>query len=162
MRQFAIVVAVLAIAISSSAQLTADSQVRAERADGTEVVLPPGAEPSSGFIVEFVAPPVAANAGAKTAIDYQATFTRFRNDFATILNAKRSGKTALDAEIRREFSIVFNGVAIDATREVADQVRMLPYVKRVVADAPMHALADSLNLTIVARLTRRRRYGGHH
>jgi len=155
MRQSAIAIVVLAIAVSASAQFVADSQVRADRADGTEVVLPPAAEPSNGFIVEFVAPPVAANAAAKTAIDYQATFTRFRNDFATILNAKRSskttvsGKTAMSAEIRREFSIVFNGVAIDATREVADQLRMLPYVKRVVADVPMHALADSLNLTII-------------
>jgi subtilisin family serine protease len=149
MRQFAIVVAVLVVAISASAQIVADSQVRAERADGTEVVLPSVAEPSNGFIVEFVAPPVAANAAAKTAIDYKATFTRFRNDFATILNAKRSGKSAIEAEVRREFFVVFNGVAIDAPREAVDQIRLLPYVKRVVADVPMHALADSLNLTVI-------------
>jgi subtilisin family serine protease len=150
MRQSAIFVVVLAIAISASAQFVADSQVRAERADGTEVVLPPGAEPSRGFIVEFVAPPIAANAAAKTAIDYQAGFTRFRNDFANILNAKRSAKTALEPEIRREFFVVFNGVAIDAPREALDQIRALPYVKRVVADVPMHALADdSLNLTLI-------------
>jgi subtilisin family serine protease len=149
MRQFAIVVAVLAIAISASAQVVADSQVRAERADGTEVVLPSVAEHGNGFIVEFVAPPVTANAAAKTAIDYKATFTRFRNDFATILNAKRSGKSAIEAEVRREFFVAFNGMAIDAPREVADQIRMLPYVKRVVADVPVHALADSLNLTVI-------------
>jgi subtilisin family serine protease len=149
MRQSAIVVVVLAFAVSASAQFVADSQVRAERADGTEIVLPPVAEPSRGFIVEFVAPPVAANAAAKTAIDYQAGFTRFRNDFANILNAKRSAKTAMEPEIRREFSVVFNGVAIDAPREALDQIRALPYVKRVVADVPMHALADSLNLTLI-------------
>jgi subtilisin family serine protease len=149
MRQSAIVVVVLAIAISASAQFVADSQVRAERADGTEIVLPSMAEPSRGFIVEFVAPPIAANAAAKTAIDYQATFTRFRNDFATILNAKRSAKTAMQPEIRREFSIVFNGVAIDAPREAIDQIRALPYVKRVVADVPMHALAEGANITLI-------------
>ena len=149
MRQSAIVAVVLAVAFSASAQFVADSQVRAERADGTEVVLPPGAEPSRGFIVEFVAPPIAANAAGKTAIDYQAGFTRFRNDFANILNAKRSAKTAMEPEIRREFSVVFNGVAIDAPREALDQIRALPYVKRVVADVPMHALADSLNLTLI-------------
>src|SRR4051794_30047480 len=149
MRQFAVVVGILAVAVSASAQFVADSQFHAERADGTEVVMPAVAEPEHGFIVEFVAPPAAANVARKTAVDYQATFTRFRNDFTTILNAKRSGKTAVDAGIRREFSIVFNGVAIDAPREVVDQVRMLPYVKRVVADMPMHALADSPNLTII-------------
>jgi subtilisin family serine protease len=149
MRQSAIVVAVLAIAISASAQVTADSQIRAERADGTEIVLPATAEPANGFIVEFVAPPMAAKAAGKTAIDYKATFTRFRNDFATILNAKRSGKTAIEAEVRREFFVVFNGAAIDAPPEAVDQIRMLPYVKRVVADVPMHAFADSANLTII-------------
>jgi subtilisin family serine protease len=149
MRQSAILIVVFAIAVSGSAQFVADSQVRAERADGTEIVLPPGPEPSRGFIVEFVAPPIAANAAGKTAIDYQAGFTRFRNDFATILNAKRSAKTAMEPEIRREFSVVFNGVAIDAPREAVAQLRMLPYVKRVVADVPMHALADSINLTII-------------
>ncbi|HEV7486024.1 MAG TPA: S8 family serine peptidase [Thermoanaerobaculia bacterium] len=149
MRRSAIVIVVFAIAISASAQFIADSNVRAERADGTEVILPPGAEPSRGFIVEFVAPPVAANAAAKTAIDYQAGFTRFRNDFANILNAKRSAKTAIQPEIRREFSVVFNGVAIDAPREAIDPIRALPYVKRVVADAPMHALAEGANITII-------------
>ena len=149
MRQFAVVIAVLAIAVAASAQLTADSQFHAERADGTEVVIPSRAEPASGFIVEFVAPSAAANVAAKTAIDYQATFTRFRNDLSTILNTKRSGKTAVDAEIRHEFSIVFNGVAIDAPREVIDQLRMLPYVKRIVTDMPMHAFADPPNITLI-------------
>jgi hypothetical protein len=149
MRQFAVVIAVLAIAVAASAQLTADSQFHAERADGTEVSIASQSEAATGFIVEFVAPPAAANVAAKTAIDYRATFTRFRNDLTTILNAKRSGKTAVDAEIRREFSIVFNGVAIDAPREVIDQLRTLPYVKRIVTDMPMHALADGANITLI-------------
>ncbi|HEX3577914.1 MAG TPA: S8 family serine peptidase [Thermoanaerobaculia bacterium] len=155
MRQFAIAIVVLASAVAASAQFTADSNVHAERADGTEIVLPSQVEPAGGFIVEFVAPPAAANAAAKTAIDYQATFTRFRNDLTTILNARRSGKTAvsgktaMDAQIRREYSIVFNGVALDAPREVIDQLRMLPYVKRIVADMQMHALADPANITLI-------------
>jgi len=155
MRQFAVAVAVVAIAVSASAQLTADSQFHAERADGTEVVFPSQSEPASGFIVEFVAPPAAANIAGKTAVDYQATFTRFRNDLATILNAQRSskttvsGKTAIDAEVRREFSVVFNGVAVDVPREIANQLRTLPYVKRVVSDTPMHALAEGANITLI-------------
>jgi subtilisin family serine protease len=151
MRQSVIAAAVVAIAIamSASAQYVADSQVRAERADGTEAVLPQAPELGNGYIVEFVAPPVAANAAAKTAVDYQATFTRFRNDFAAVLNAKRSAKTAIAAEVRREFFVAFNGVAIDASPEAAAQLRMLPYVKRVVADMPVHALADSANLTLI-------------
>jgi len=155
MRQFAVAVAVLAVAVSASAQLTIDSQFRAERADGTEATFPSQSEPASGFIVEFVAPPAAANVAGKTAVDYQATFTRFRNDLATILNAQRSGKTtvsgktAIDAEVRREFSVVFNGVAIDVPREIANQLRTLPYVKRVVSDTPMHALAEGANITLI-------------
>ena len=149
MRQFAVAVVVLSLAVSASAQFVADWQFHAERADGTEVVFPSQSEPASGFIVEFVAPPAAANVAGKTAIGYKATFTRFRNDLATILNVKRSGKTAVDAEVRREFSVVFNGVAIDAPREVADQLRALPYVKRVVSDTPMHALAEGANITLI-------------
>jgi subtilisin family serine protease len=148
MRQFAAVIVVFAIAVAATAQVVADSQFHAERADGTEIVIPSQAEPGSGYIVEFVAPP-AAKAAGKTAVDYQATFTRFRNDLATILNAKRSGKTAIDTAIRREFFVVFNGVAIDAPRDVVDQLRALPYVKRVVADAPMHALAEGANITLI-------------
>jgi subtilisin family serine protease len=151
MRQSAIVVAALALsafAVSADAQFAADSQVHAERADGTEVVMPSFAEPGNGYIVEFVAPP-AAKVAAKSAFDSHATLTRFRNDLGTIVNAKRSGKTALQAEIRREFSIVFSGAAIDASRETVDQIRSLPYVKRVVADVTMHAFADPLNVTVI-------------
>ena len=149
MRQFAVAVAVLAVAVSASAQLITDSQFHAERADGTEVAFPSQSEAPSGFIIEFVAPPAAANIAGKTAVDYKATFARFRNDLATILNAKRNGKMAIDVEVRREFSVVFNGVAIDAPREIADQLRMLPYVKRVVSDTPMHALAEGANITLI-------------
>ena len=155
MRQFAVSLVVSAIGVAASGQVIADQQFHAERADGTEIVFPSQTEPANGFIVEFVAPPVAANVAAKTAIDYQATFTRFRNDLTAILNAPRSGKTtvsgktALEAAIRREFFVVFNGVAIDAPREVIAQVRTLPYVKRVVADVPMHALAEGANVTLI-------------
>jgi subtilisin family serine protease len=148
MRRFAVAVVVFAVAI------TAPAQFRIENADGTETTIPSHSEASHGFIVEFVAPPaaIAANGAGKTAIaDYQATFARFRNDLGTILNAKRSGKTAVDVLIRRQYFVVFNGVALDVAPEVATQIRALPYVKRVVADGVVHALADSLlpNITLI-------------
>jgi subtilisin family serine protease len=146
MRRFAVTVVVFAAAIAASAQF------RAERADGTEIEIPSSAERASGVIVEFVAPPaaIAGKSAAKTAIaDYQATFTRFRNDLGAILNAKRSGKTAIDVTIRRQYFVVFNGVALDVTPDVAAQIRALPYVKRVVADREVHALADNVGPNIV-------------
>ncbi len=146
MRRFAVAVAVLAVTIAASAQF------RAERADGTEIAIPSSAEKTNGVIVEFIAPPaaIAAISSGKTAVaDYQATFTRFRNDLGTILNAGRSGKTAIDVPIRRQYFVVFNGVALDVPPEIAAQIRTLPYVKRVVADGAVHALADSSNITLI-------------
>src|SRR4051812_23317400 len=110
MRRIAVAVVVLAVAISAPAQF------RVEKTDGSEVTLPSYAEKSHGFIVEFTAPPaaIARNAAGKMAIaDYQAAFARFRNDLGAILNAGRSGKTAIDLPIRRQYYVVFNGVALD-------------------------------------------------
>lgn len=156
MRRFAVAVVVFAVAIAASAQSIADSQFHVERADGTEIAIPAMAERTNGVsigvIVEFVAPPVAlaASGAGKTAIaDYQATFTRFRNDLATILKGNRAGKSAIEAQIRREYFVVFNGVALDAPDEVMAQLRALPYVKRVVGDRAVHALADSANITVI-------------
>jgi len=148
MRHFAVAAFVFAVAISASAQFLADSQFRSEKPEGTEIVMPAMPAPASGVIVEFVAPPAAINAG-KGVIDYQAAFARFRNDLGTILNGDRAGKSAAEVEIRHEYSVVFNGVALDVPREAIARIRALPYVKRVVADAPMHALADSANITVI-------------
>lgn len=145
MRRFAVAVAVLAVTIAASAQF------RAERADGTEIAIPSSSEKTNGVIVEFMAPPaaIAAISSGKTAVaDYQSTFTRFRNDLGTILNARRSGKTATDVPIRRQYFVVFNGVALDVPPDIAVQIRALPYVKRVVADGTVHALADG-NITLI-------------
>jgi len=151
MRRFAVSIAVFATAIAASAQWSADNQFHFERADGTDVVVPAHEDPSGGWIVEFVAPPIAAasKSAGKTAIDYEANFTRFRNDLATILHAKSAGKAAIDAPIRHEYSIVFNGIALDASRDVADQLRALPYVKRVVRDRTVQALAEGASITVV-------------
>jgi len=151
MRRSIVSVVVFAIAIAASAQWSADNQLHFERADGTEVAIPPQYEPTGGVIVEFVAPPIAlaAKSANKTAIDYQATFTRFRNDLGTIVNAKSAGKTAIEVPIRYEYSVVFNGVALDASREIADQLRALPYVKRVVSDRAVHAMAEGSNITLI-------------
>ena len=81
-----------------SAQFVADSQVRAERADGTEVIAAAacGAEPRIHRRIRR-----AAGRGERRREDgastTRPTFARFRNDLATILNAKRSGKTAIGA-----------------------------------------------------------------
>src|SRR5258706_5177441 len=147
MRRFAVAVAILAVTTAASAQF------RAERADGTEIEIPSSAEKTNGVIVEFIAPPaaIAAIGSGKTAVaDYQATFTRFRNDLGTIINSRRSGKTAIDVPpIRRQYFVVFNGVALDVPPDIAAQIRALPYVKRVVADGAVHALADSGNITLI-------------
>jgi len=151
MRSIVLTVVVVATAIAASAQWSADNQLHFERADGTEVVMPQQDEPTGGLIVEFVAPPIAiaAKSASKTAIDYQATFTRFRDDLGTIVNARRAGKTAIDVQIRHEYSVVFNGVALDAPGDVAEQLRALPYVKRVVNDRAVHALAEGASITLV-------------
>jgi subtilisin family serine protease len=151
MRRLVVTLVVFATAIAAAAQWSADNQLHFERADGTEVVISPQAEPAGGVIVEFIAPPiaVAAKSAAKTAIDYQAGVTRFRNDLATIVNAKRAGKTAIDVQIREEYSVVFNGVALDAPGDVVEQLRALPYVKRVVNDRSVHALAEGASITVV-------------
>jgi subtilisin family serine protease len=148
MRRFAVAVFLLAGAISASAQFLADSQFRIEKPDGTEISMPAMPAPTNGVIVEFVAPPAAISAG-KSIAGYQATFARFRNDLGTILNGERAGKTADGIEIRRQYFVVFNGVALDVPHEAIARIRALPYVKRVVADAPMHAMADSANITII-------------
>src|SRR5258706_130976 len=109
MRRFVFTVAVFAVAVAGWAQVIPDPVVRAERSDGTEpaFALPP--ETTGGVIVEYVAPPVTRSAG-KTAINYRATFTRFRNDLVTIVNAGRAGKSALaPPEIHREYFVVLNG-----------------------------------------------------
>jgi len=138
MRRFAVAVVVLAVSLAASAQSIADSQFHVERADGTEIAIPSQSEATNGVIVEFVAPPVAvaASSAGKTAIaDYQAMFSRFRNDLSTILNGNRAGKSAIEAQIRREYFVVFNGVALDAPHDVIAQLRALPYVKRVAGKA---------------------------
>ncbi len=140
-----------AVAVSGSAQVVPDSQIHVLRADGSELTIPSSAKPAEGFLVEFVAPPaaLAAKSAGKTAIDYQATFTRFRNDLDAIANASKRGKAVPDVLIRREFSIVFNGVAVQAPRDVIEALRALPYVKRVVEDRVVHALADGPNITLI-------------
>src|SRR6185437_2724758 len=61
----------------------------------------------------------------------------------------RAGKSAIAApEIRREYSVVLNGVALDASPELAAQIRALPYVKRVEPDSIVHAYANA-NITII-------------
>ena len=148
MRQFAIAVVVLGIAVAASAQVSPISSFtrsgRTGRKSSFRRSRKRPADSSSNS-----SPLPGSERRGEDGHRLQSTFTRFRTDLATILNAKRSGKTAIDAEIRREFFIVFNGVAIDAPREVIEQVRMLPYVKRVVADMPMHALADGANITLI-------------
>lgn len=111
-------------------------------------------EKTSGVIVEFKVPPItiAAKSAGKTAIaSYQATFDRFRNDLGAIVNGNRAGKSAIDvaAQIKRQYFVVFNGVALDASPDVAARIRALPYVKRVVADRAVQAMAGNANITVI-------------
>jgi subtilisin family serine protease len=156
MHRFAVAVVVIAVALAapmkSTGQAIADRQFHVEMRDGTEIAIPSQSEATNGVIVEFIAPPaaMAARSAGKTAVeDYRATFTRFRADVATILNASRAGKSAIEPRIRREYFVIFNGVALDVPHEAIAQLRALPYVKRVVADLPVHMLADSANITII-------------
>jgi subtilisin family serine protease len=146
MSRFAVAAFVVAVAVAAGAQVDSD-RLRIEMRDGSTIAVPQQWEPSNGQIVEFVAPPAAISAG-KTAVDYQATFTRFRNDLSAIVNAKRAAKSAITPEIRREYFVVFNGAAIDVPQELVAQIRALPYVKRVEADRAVHALA-STNISLV-------------
>lgn len=148
MRRFSVAAVVLTMAIAASGQVVTDSQFHIERADGTEIALPAMTETSNGVIVEFIAPPAAVSAG-KTAIDYQGTFARFRNDLGTILNGSRAGKGAAGVQILREYFVVFNGVAIDVPPEAIAQIRLLPYVKRVVSDRTMNALATGASIVVI-------------
>jgi subtilisin family serine protease len=154
MRRFAVAVVFFAVTIVAQAHDFPDSKIRIEKADGTELSIPTAAPASAptGVIVEFVAPPAAiaaTSAGKSSTAGYQAAFSRFRNDLGTIINGNRAGKSAIEVQVRREYFVVFNGVALDATPDVAAKLRMLPYVKRVVADGAVQALADSTNLTLI-------------
>ncbi|MEA2235939.1 MAG: minor extracellular serine protease Vpr [Thermoanaerobaculia bacterium] len=142
MRHFAMSVFVFAAASVAAAQFAPDAGLRVEMRDGTSIAVPRQAEETYGQIVEFVAPPAARSAG-KSAVDYQATFARFRDDLGAILNANRAGKSAIVPEIRREYFVVFNGVAIDVPNEAIAQIRALPYVKRVESDRAVHAFAST-------------------
>jgi len=147
MRRFAVAAFVVAVAVAANAQLDSDGRLWIEMRDGSRIAVPQQAEAANGQIVEFVAPPAAISAG-KTAVDYQATFTRFLNDLNRIVNAGRAAKTAITPEIRREYFVVFNGAAIDVPQELVAQIRALPYVKRVEADRTVHALA-SANISLI-------------
>jgi subtilisin family serine protease len=147
MHRFAVAFVVFAAAAAASAQFATGSGLRIEMRDGSEICVPQQAGETYGQIVEFVDPPAARSAG-KRAVDYQATFARFRNDLGAILNANRAGKSAIAPEIRREYFVVFNGVAIDAPHELIAQIRALPYVKRVDGDRSVHAFA-STNIAVI-------------
>ena len=147
MRRFAVAAFVVAVAVAAYAQVDSDGRLQIEMRDGSRIAVPQQAEAANGQIVEFVAPPAAISAG-KTAVDYQATFTRFRNDLSGIVNAGRASKSAITPEIRREYFVVFNGAAIDVPQELIAQIRALPYVKRVEADRVVHAFA-SANISLV-------------
>jgi subtilisin family serine protease len=147
MRRFAVAAFVVAVAVAARAQFDSDPRLRIEMCDGSTLAGPQQPETAHGQIVEFVAPPAAISAG-KTAVDYKATFTRFRNDLSAIVNAKRAAKTAITPEIRREYFVVFNGAAIDVPQELVAQIRALPYVKRVEADRTVHAFANT-NISLV-------------
>jgi subtilisin family serine protease len=140
------------LAASLFAQNWSDPNIRAMLADGRELVFPVVTGHDVPVIVEFRDAPLAlVNArSAKAAMgNYQATFSRFRNDAAAIMSARVSGKTALSApEIKREYFEAFNGVALTVPREALPALRALPYVKKVHLDKEMHASAIAVPVNV--------------
>jgi subtilisin family serine protease len=83
--------------------------------------------PLDSVIVEFRDAPVAAlSKGAP-----HTTLARFRADLASVSRT---------AEVRREYSRVFNGVSVRVPRGDLAAIARLPYVKRIHDDHQMHSL----------------------
>src|SRR5581483_1807726 len=116
-------------------------QVRVEAADGQAQVFAVPERPAAdgGVIVEFRDPPLcrrtAVSAKAARA-EYEAAFRRFRSDIKTPSN------------ITHEYYELFNGVALTASAAEVESIRHLPYVKRVVPDLPVHALAATAPVNV--------------
>src|SRR5689334_2585041 len=89
-------------------------------------------------IVEFRDAPAAL---AKTTIDYRATLTRFHTDLTSV--SRR-------AEVRREYSRVFNGAAVRAPRADLAAIARLPYVKAIHPDQEVHVMAGPATAQINA------------
>jgi subtilisin family serine protease len=87
----------------------------------------------NGVIVEFHAPARAPGSPVRE---------RFRRDLATMIY----GKAAV-ATIRREYSVVFPGAALDGDPAVLRAIEALPYVKAIHPDLPVRALATGASLS---------------
>ncbi len=121
------------------------------------IVLP--ADAPRAFIVRFGAPPTLA--ARRRGIDLEAVrapYQRFLADLAGLESAVRaeSGGRAASVALRRRFEAAFNGVAITASRALADRVRQLPYVTGVFPDDSVHALLDASDAQIRADSLRAR------
>ncbi len=126
--------------------VSAFAQVRVEKADGTEELIPAVAPVTDDVIIEFRDAPLTvatARAGKTALADYRATFARFRGDLASIVSPARAGKSALAAEVRWEYYRVFNGVSARVPRTAIAAIERLPYVKKVHPDREVQAMAGA-------------------
>jgi subtilisin family serine protease len=121
------------VSLSALGQSTFDPNIRIERADGSEELIPVNAPVTDSVIVEFRDAPLAV--AAKAALpDYRATFVRFKADLA---------QTAIPAEVQWEYSRAFHGAAVRVSRSAVAAIAALPYVKRVHEDLEMHTMAGA-------------------
>lgn len=115
----------------------------------------PGAAPAAGvalpagaarrFIVRFGAAPIAALRRRAVQLEAaRAPYRRFLAEVASLEAEVRAAHGADAAALRvgRRLEVSFNGVAIRASRAMADRIRRLPYVTGVFADDSVHALLD--------------------
>src|SRR5881394_2606888 len=144
MKRIASIAVAVLVTASAFGQTTFDTNIRIEKADGTIDLIPTVAAPLDSVIVEFRDAPLAVAQAGKTALpDYRATFTRFRQDLAGIVNAGRAGKSTLTPEVRWEYFRVFNGASVRVSRADAAAIAALPYVKKVHTDHEMRAMAGA-------------------
>jgi subtilisin family serine protease len=133
----------LLIAASAAAQ----TPVAHIHAEGIDVDL---AAPSSeaAVIVEFQQPPLALRAAPLQS--FRDTFARFRSDLGVLQSRRAEAKSAIEPVIDYEYYQVFDGAACHVPRALLDDLRLLPYVKRVHADRTVQAFDDAANTKIGA------------
>jgi subtilisin family serine protease len=170
--------ATLGTAILLSIVLPASAQRVVVGADGTTTTYPAGVlviettssegplEPIvydpgeiANFIVVFAAPPLAiarteaagkqseiALAEAAVSRDHE----RFRQDLGRLSSSASKRAGGGESQIQRSFREVLNGVSVSARRDVAREIRALPYVAGVYDDHEMRVSDESSNRVIGA------------
>src|SRR2546422_5257369 len=134
------------------------------KGDSTLAAFTVGNETEMNAIVQFRSPPLSTlgsfkdntrTARLQSAISAaRADHGQFKSDLskieATLRSQSRAPFAAPVANIRYEYLMALNGVAITAERRVLDEISKLPYVESVDEDVEVKALDDSSNALIEA------------